>query len=72
MLADALRAEADAWQATRLGTAGAFPSAIARSLEADGALPELDPQRLRHCEPAADGHPYSLVTFEGPKEVSRQ
>ena len=67
VLADALRAEADAWQATRLGTAGAFPSAIARSLEAETSLPELDPERLHHCEPAADGHPYSLVTYEGPR-----
>ena len=66
VLADALRAEADAWQATRLGTAGAFPSAIARALEARAPLPELDPERLHHCEPAADGHPYSLVTYEGP------
>ncbi|HEX5579402.1 MAG TPA: HAD-IC family P-type ATPase, partial [Candidatus Limnocylindria bacterium] len=61
-----LRAEADAWQATRLGTAGAFPSAIARSLEATAALPDLDPRQLHQCEPAADGHPYSLVIYEGP------
>ena len=66
VLADALRAEADAWQATRLGTAGAFPSAIARALEARAPLPELEPERLHHCEPAADGHPYSLVTYDGP------
>ena len=66
VLADALRAEADAWQATRLGTAGAFPSAIARALEAEASLPHLDPELLSSCEPAADGHPYSLVAYEGP------
>jgi Ca2+-transporting ATPase len=69
ILADALRAEADAWHASRLGAAGAFPLAISRALEADGAAPVLDPSRLRGCEPAADGHPYSLVGYEDGGEI---
>ena len=61
VLLDALRAEADAWQVARLGGAGAFASAIRRALEAAGSPAELDPAALVSCEPAADGHPYSLV-----------
>jgi Ca2+-transporting ATPase len=60
ILADALRAEASAWHAARLGAAGAFPSAIARAI-GDEDLPELDPTTLDTCEPAGDGHPFSLV-----------
>jgi Ca2+-transporting ATPase len=63
LLADALRAEADAWQAARLGAAGAFPNAIRRALEADGEAPQLDAGALLRCEPAAECHPYSLVVY---------
>jgi Ca2+-transporting ATPase len=63
VLLDALRAEADAWQAARLGAAGAFPSAIRRALEAAGSPAELDADALVSCEPATDGHPYSLVVY---------
>ena len=63
LLVDALRAETDAWQAARLGAAGAFPNAIRRALEADGVDADLDVGDLIGCEPAADGHPYSLVVF---------
>ena len=61
LLADALRAEAGAWHAARVGAAGAFPNAIARAIGDDGALPELDPATLETCEPAGEGRPYSLV-----------
>jgi Ca2+-transporting ATPase len=63
LLQDALRSEADAWQAARVGSAGAFTSAIRRSIEADGQAAELDPDGLIACEPAAEGHPYSLVVY---------
>jgi P-type Ca2+ transporter type 2C len=63
LLLDALRAETDAWQAARLGAAGAFPNAIRRALEADGVDAELDVDDLIGCEPAAEGHPYSMVVF---------
>ena len=63
LLVDALRAETDAWQAARLGAAGAFPNAIRRALEADGVDAELDVGDLIGCEPAAEGHPYSMVVF---------
>jgi Ca2+-transporting ATPase len=63
LLADALRAEADAWQAARLGAAGAFPNAIRRALEAEGEAPELHATALVSCEPAMEGHPYSLVVY---------
>ncbi len=61
LLLDALRAEADAWQAERLGGAGAFPNAIRRALEADGVNAALDAGDLIGCEPAAESHPYSMV-----------
>ena len=61
LLIDALRAEADAWQAARFGDAGAFPNAIRRALEVEGVTPDLDVADLVTCEPAADGHPYSMV-----------
>lgn len=67
LLADALRAEADAWQAARLGAAGAFPNAIRRALDADGEAPVLDPTALESCEPAAERHPYSLVSYRTAK-----
>ena len=63
LLADALRAETDAWQAARLGAAGAFTNAIRRALEADGVDAELDVGDLIGCEPAAEAHPYSMVVF---------
>jgi Ca2+-transporting ATPase len=63
LLADALGAEADAWQIQRLGAAGAFPNAIRRALEAEGEAPILDPTALVSCEPAAENHPYSLVVY---------
>jgi P-type Ca2+ transporter type 2C len=63
VLVDALRAETDAWQAARLGAAGAFPNAIRRALEEDGEHAELDAGDLIGCEPAAEGHPYSMVVF---------
>jgi Ca2+-transporting ATPase len=61
LLTDALRAEADAWQAARLGAAGAFPNAIRGALEADGETATLDATALVSCEPPTEGHPYSLV-----------
>ena len=61
VLADALRAEASAWHAARVGTAGAFPSAIVRAIGDDVGQPELDPATLETCEPASEGRPYSLV-----------
>ncbi|HEX9635664.1 MAG TPA: HAD-IC family P-type ATPase [Candidatus Limnocylindria bacterium] len=63
LLADALRAEADAWQAARLGAAGAFPNAIRRAFDAETEAPLLDPATLESCEPAAERHPYSLVSY---------
>jgi Ca2+-transporting ATPase len=63
VLADALRAEADAWQAARLGVAGSFTTAIRNAAQSEGVLPDLDPDLIESCEPAADGHPYSLVSF---------
>ena len=63
LLLDALRSEADAWQAARLGAAGAFPNAIRRALEEGGQMAELDPLDLIACEPPAEGHPYSLVIY---------
>ena len=63
LLLDALRSEADAWQAVRFGAAGAFPNAIRRALEADGPAVELDPNDLVECESAAEGHPYSSVVY---------
>jgi Ca2+-transporting ATPase len=63
MLVDALCAETDAWQAARRGSAGAFPSAIRRALEAEGVRVELDLGDLIRCEPAAEGHPYSMAVF---------
>jgi Ca2+-transporting ATPase len=63
LLVDALRAETDAWQAARLGAASAFPNAIRRALEGEGVDAELDAGDLIGCEPAAEGHPYSLVVF---------
>jgi Ca2+-transporting ATPase len=63
LLADALRAEADAWQAARLGASGAFPSAIHRALVADGVALTLDAADLVTCEPAAEHHPYSAVLY---------
>ncbi|HET6746254.1 MAG TPA: cation-transporting P-type ATPase [Candidatus Limnocylindria bacterium] len=60
-LADALRAEVDAWRAERLGSAGAFPRALRRALEAEGDAPRLAPSSLIRAEPPAQGHPYSLV-----------
>lgn len=69
MLLDALRAESDAWQAARRGAAGAFPNAIRRALEAEDVAAELDVADLLGCEPAADGHPYSLVVFRAGAET---
>ena len=69
VLLDALRAEADAWQAARLGGAGAFPSALRRALETAGSPAELDPAALISCEPASDGHPYSLVVYRTPTDT---
>jgi Ca2+-transporting ATPase len=64
LLADALRAEADAWQAARLGAVSAFPNAIRRALEGEEAeAPILDPATLVNCEPAVERHPYSLVVY---------
>ena len=63
VLLDALRAEADAWQAARMGAAGAFPNAIRKALEAAGSPAELDAADFVSCEPAADRHPYSLVVY---------
>ena len=63
LLLDALCSEADAWQAARLGAAGAFPNAIRRALEEGGQMAELDPLNLIACEPPAEGHPYSLVIY---------
>jgi Ca2+-transporting ATPase len=63
LLADALRAEADAWQAARLGAAGAFPNAIRRAQEADGETAALDATALVSCEPATERHPYCLVVY---------
>ena len=67
LLADALRAEADAWQAARLGAAGAFPNAIRRALDAEDEAPLLDATAFVSCEPAAERHPYSLVVYRTPK-----
>ena len=69
VLLDALRAESDAWQAARRGAAGAFPNAIRRALEAEDVEAELDVADLMGCEPAADGHPYSLVVFRTGAET---
>jgi Ca2+-transporting ATPase len=63
LLADALRAEADAWRAERVGAAGAFPNAIRRALGTDDRALILDLATLVSCEPAADRHPYSMVTY---------
>jgi Ca2+-transporting ATPase len=60
-LAAALRAEVDAWRAEQIGSAGAFPRALRRALEAEGAPLQLTPTSLIHAEPPAQGHPYSLV-----------
>jgi len=73
LLSDALRAEADAWQASRLGAAGAFPSAIRCALEDDGEAAVLDTTALVSCEPAAERHPYSAVVYrteEGSRSVA--
>ena len=63
ILMDALRSEADAWQAARVGSAGAFTHAIRRAIETDRQVSELDAGDLIACEPATERHPYSMVVY---------
>jgi Ca2+-transporting ATPase len=63
LLADALRAEANAWGAELTGGSGSFPEALSRAIHDPAAQPRLDADRMVRCEPPAEGHPYSLVEF---------
>jgi Ca2+-transporting ATPase len=58
VLAEALRAEDDAWHTAAGGRAGSFTLAIADALD---PVPSLDPARLVRSEAPSDSRPYSIV-----------
>lgn len=61
LLADALRAEADAWARADGIPAGSFTNAIDRALEGEGIPTTLDPSELISAEPPTSGRPVSIT-----------
>jgi Ca2+-transporting ATPase len=59
MLLEALRAEAEAWHADKMGRAGAFAQAIGRALADAGREPDLFPDQLIDARPPTDDRPYA-------------
>ena len=58
-LAEALRAEDDAWVRAEGTAPGSFTASLARAVEAAGGDHTLDPAALIYAEPVADGRPLS-------------
>ncbi len=63
LLAEALRAEDDAWRVATGGRPGSFARAIGEAL--DAPPPDLDPASLRESEPPTDAKPYSRTLTAG-------
>jgi len=62
LLADALRAEDDAWEHARGIGLGSFTRALARAVDDTGGNSRPDPTELVSAEPVADDRPYASTT----------
>lgn len=69
VLAEALRAEDDAWVRAEGTPPGSFTSSLARAIEAAGGEARLDPVDLLDAEPVDDGRPISRTRSRGPDGV---
>jgi Ca2+-transporting ATPase len=58
-LAEALRAEADAWHQQQSGRAGSFARALLEELAVLGAVPELNPDSLVEADPPSERRPFA-------------
>jgi Ca2+-transporting ATPase len=65
-LAEALRAEDDAWVRAEGTAPGSFTASLARAVEAAGGEPSLDAALLLDAEPVADGRPVSRTRSRTP------
>jgi Ca2+-transporting ATPase len=69
ILAEALRAEDDAWVRAEGTAPGSFTASLARAIEAAGGDSLLDPADLVEAEPVNDGRPISRTRTRGPDGV---
>jgi len=66
VLADALRAEDDAWARAEGTPPGSFTTSLARAIEDAGGDARLDPAELIDAEPPESGRPISRTRSKGP------
>lgn len=69
VLAEALRAEDDAWVRAEGTAPGSFTTALARAIEAAGGDPTLDPSDLLDAEPAEGAKPISRTRSRSPTGI---